>query len=234
MKYKGFFITATDTEVGKTFVTAGLAHLLHKKGIDVGVMKPIATGGKRSKDALMLAKAAHVKDSMDLINPISLDLPLSPLIAAQLQKKTIDLKKIHKAYNTLKQRHDLMLVEGIGGVLVPIKKGFFVTGLIKQFDLPVIIVSRPGLGTVNHTLLTIKHLQDHGIIIAGLIFNQCKPGKPGLAEKTSPKTISGLSGIPILGNIPYIKRARYELAGNMIDINLSLRASSSRRSNPEL
>lgn len=194
----GVFITGTDTGVGKTFVTLLLARYFQEQGIDVGVMKPISTGPKKENDAILLKKKLGLKDPIQLINPIHFKLPLAPYPASGFSNR-FDLKKIKKAYKELKKRHELVLVEGIGGVMAPITKDYFVADLIKDFSLPAIIVARAGLGTINHTLLTIEALRKRKIKIMGIIMNGFK-GKE-LSEKTNAEVIAQLSGVPIYGKI---------------------------------
>ena len=160
---KGFFITGTDTGVGKTEVASYLAKMFSEKGFKVGVMKPVATGVRNfCRDALILKKASSSKEPMDCINPVSMKLPLAPLVASSIEKQNIDLKIIHRRFKKLSINNDIMIVEGIGGVMVPITrigiKTFYVLDMILKMKLPVIIVSRPNLGTINHTLLTIGML----------------------------------------------------------------------------
>jgi len=127
----GIFVTGTDTGVGKTVVAAGIAGALRKDGIDVGVMKPVATGipqkiGFKSHDSELLAKTAGAKDPENEINPIFLPLEASPLTASQLLNKDIKLEEIFSAFQHLTSKHEFLVVEGIGGVMVPIKENYFV------------------------------------------------------------------------------------------------------------
>ena len=206
---KGIFITGTDTEVGKTVVAAGLAGAIKAKGINVGVMKPVATGAIRtperliSTDVQFLLKSIECDDEPDLVNPITIELPLSPLVASRLDKFEIELDKIRDAYCKLSQRHDFIVVEGIGGILVPIKEDYFVSDMIKELGLPVIIVARPGLGTINHTLLTAREAQQRGIEVRGFIINGMNQQKAGIAEKTNPEVIKEMSCLPLLGVLPF-------------------------------
>ncbi|MBN3033381.1 MAG: dethiobiotin synthase [Candidatus Saganbacteria bacterium] len=197
----GLFITGTDTGVGKTYVTCYLAEKLRREGIDVGVMKPISTGPAAEDDALYLKKKLKLNDPLELINPVHLKHPLAPYPAAKLERKKLDLKKILKTYKELEKRHDTVLVEGIGGVAVPITKDYFVIDLIKAMKLPVIIVARAGLGTINHTMLTLGALIDQHINIAGIIMNGFT-GKDK-AEKTNAEVIEKLSGVPILEKLKW-------------------------------
>ena len=209
---KGCFITGTDTGVGKTLVAAGLAALYKNKGLNVGVMKPIATGCKRvnnrliSDDAVFLKLSAEVEDDYELINPISLEQPLAPTVAARLSNTKIDLEKIRTAYETLSERHDSLIVEGIGGLLVPIHEYYFVVDLANEMELPLIVVCRPTLGTINHTLLTVSYARAHGLEIKGIIINESIENNDAIVKKTNTEEIKRLTGLPILGIIPFDKR----------------------------
>ena len=168
---KGIFITGTDTGVGKTIVSAAIIRALIKKGIKVGAMKPMETGCAKTEDRLLpsdgmfLKEMAEMNDSIDLITPIRYEHPLAPMVAAELENRPVNLDSAFRAYNTLSERYELMVVEGAGGLLVPITKlkiqslklkTYFFSDLIKDLGLPVIVVVRPTLGTINHTLLTIR------------------------------------------------------------------------------
>jgi dethiobiotin synthetase len=207
----GLFITGTDTGVGKTMVTAGLAMLLRSRHKPVGVMKPIQTGcrmvdGKLfPEDAANLQEASKTNDPLDLVAPYRFNSPLAPFVAGRIERKKITFSKILRAYRQLKQRRTFMLVEGIGGILVPITKKARVLDLIQLLDLPLLIVARSGLGTLNHTLLTAHRAKEAGITIAGIVLNTSQPQKQGLAEKTNPGILAELTGLPVFGPISYIK-----------------------------
>lgn len=201
-EYKGIFITGTDTGVGKTQAAGLIAKGLREKGISVGVMKPVASGGR--KDALLLKNAAGVDDPIDDINPVYLKKPLAPQVAVKFEKKRINLDKILKVYKKLCRRHNFLVVEGAGGLLVPIKQNIYIVNLARELNLPLVIVSRPGLGTINHTLLTIDCAKRYGLKVLGFIINYTKPCRKGLAEKTNPGIISKLGKVRFLGNIPYM------------------------------
>ncbi len=200
---KGFFITATDTGVGKTVCVFVLATLLREKGFKVGVMKPVQCGGK---DAQFLKKHLDLHDDLRLINPYDAPESLSPHLAFERAKIKIDRREILKVYRKLESQYDIVLVEGAGGLMVPLTKDYLVADLIRDLDLDVILVSRLGLGTINHSLLTINQLKDFGLNVAGIIFNSSQKEKPGIAEKTNPKVIKQLSGVKVLGILPYMKR----------------------------
>ncbi|MFH1994976.1 MAG: dethiobiotin synthase, partial [Nitrospinota bacterium] len=206
---KGFFVVGTDTEIGKTVVSAGLAALLAEKGgLDVGVMKPISCGGLA--DILFMQKACKAKDPLSIANPIALKEPLAPLSAAEIEGVDIDLDSINKALAELYKKHEMIIVEGVGGTMVPITDNYSLIDLVQDTALPVIIVSATRLGTINHTLLTIEALKKRGIAIAGLIFNQGNSKDKGGAAKSGPRLIEKLTGIPILGIIPKISNLSVE------------------------
>jgi dethiobiotin synthetase len=208
----GLFVTGTDTGVGKTYVSAGIAKALKRRCVDVGVMKPAETGCRMRtgrlmpKDALVLMKSARVKDPLSLVNPYRLRNPLAPSVAAAREGKKIDPDKILKAFNALRERHEFMIVEGAGGIMVPLCGQYTYLDLAGTMGLPVLIVARPGLGTINHTLLSIAALKGRNIAIAGIVINYALDWKPGLAEETSPAVIEKISGIRIVGILPYASR----------------------------
>ncbi len=197
----GLFITATGTEIGKTVVAAGIAASLRYAGINVGVMKPISSGD--TSDAEYLKHVSQVDDSLNLINPISLRYPLAPSVAARLEKKEIDFGRIETAYFELNEKYDFMIVEGVGGVAVPINDDLFVTDLIQHLNLPILIVALSGLGTINHTVLTVEYARQYNIEIKGIVLNQKHTDTTGLAEQTNPDEIERLTHVPIVGNVPY-------------------------------
>lgn len=202
-KINSVFITGTDTGVGKTITTLVLATLLKDKGINVGVMKPVQCGGD---DAQFLKHQLNLKDTLREINPCFAPEPLSPHLAFHRQRKTIDIRKILKAYETLRKRYDVLLVEGAGGLMVPLREDYFVADLIRDIDSEVIIVARLGLGTINHTLLTVEQAKAKGLKVKGIIFCQNKNGKTGIPEKTNPEVIEKLTHTPVLGIIPYLNK----------------------------
>lgn len=207
--HKGFFITGTDTGVGKTFVSSGLLRAFKKMGLNACPMKPVETGCKirRGKlvpeDAVKLIKASGVKESLDLINPYRLKHPLAPSVAAKLESIKIKKNKIISSYKTLSKKYDITVVEGAGGIMVPVYGNYLFIDLVKDLKLPLIIVARPGLGTINHTLLTIETARKRGIDVLGVIINHALRTKKGLAEKTNPEVIERLGKVPVLGIVPY-------------------------------
>ena len=206
---KSYFVTGTDTGVGKTAITAGIAGSLHNLGINVGVMKPIATGypqkaGYKSSDVTILAEAAGIKDPEDLINPVFLPISTSPYDASKLLSMPIDMPLILTKFKRLLSLHDVMLIEGIGGIMTPITKKFFVVDMIKAMAIETIIVTRATLGTLNHTVMTCKMCKDYDIKVKGLVINNFdEKGTP--AEKSAPTTLYEITGINIIGIVPFVK-----------------------------
>ena len=205
---RGVFITGTDTGVGKTIVAATLARLMKLRGINVGVMKPVTSGclEKRgllvSDDAELLCWASGLS-CCDNIAPYLLREPLSPLEAARLDGVTIDLGHIKKAYDNLVSKYDFVIVEGAGGLLTPLAENTLTTELVRILNIPLAVVARPSLGTVNHSLLTCYCAQRMNLVMAGVIINSF-PETPGLAEQSAPRQIEAFSGAPLLGVWPAI------------------------------
>lgn len=205
----GIFITGTDTEIGKTVIAGGLAAAMRAAGIDVGVMKPIASGGVQrdgrlvSEDAIFLKDAALVDDDLSLINPICLRLPLAPSVAAEIEGVSIEREGVEAAFNQLRRRHEFMVVEGVGGIAVPIGGEALVANLAQRFQLPLLIVARPNLGTINHTVLTVAFAERFQLGMCGIVLNGLRQEMAGLVEETNPKEIARLTQLPILGVVPF-------------------------------
>ena len=203
----GVFITGTDTGVGKTIVTAAVATALTAQGINTGVMKPIATGepdqAATLSDANWLTSVTGVLDPPDMIAPYRFRAAASPLIAAARENLTVDPTHILNAFQALLTKHDCVVVEGIGGVLVPITPDLSVADLAKQMGLPVLVVARARLGSINHTLLTLECLRNRGVTVCGLIFTH--PSSPSASpdESATVPTILRLSGVRSFGELPY-------------------------------
>ena len=204
---KSLFITGTDTDVGKTYITAGLAITLRKMSIDVGVMKPFAAGvaqkkGFKSEDVEILSNAAQINDSETLVNPQFFPISASPYTAWKKLKIKPKIPLILSSFKKLSKKHDMMLVEGMGGTLTPILKNYYITNLIKDMKIPTVIVTRSKVGTVNHTLMTVMLCQKYKIPIKGIIINNFDKGYPINQLK---KDLESLTGIKVLGSIPFIK-----------------------------
>lgn len=199
----GLFVTGTDTGVGKTIVTAALARALRLRGVRVGVMKPVTSGCSErngeliSDDAELLAWAAGVEYDDDLA-PYCLREPIAPVEAAERDGVRIDFERIASCYRRLAAKSDVMLVEGAGGLMVPLHGGLLIADLVRKLELPLLVVARPHLGTINHSVLTCFAAGQMEIEVKGVIVNRF-PAKPGLAEKGAPHQIGSLCGAPILG-----------------------------------
>jgi dethiobiotin synthetase len=205
---RGVFITGTDTGVGKTVVTAGLAATLAKGEWSVGVMKPIETGvGMNScSDAVRLQRAASSTDALDVIRPYAFRSPVAPVAAAGLEKKPIRISSIFSAYQALQSRHDVVLVEGVGGVRVPITPSADILTLIARMKLPAVVVARASLGGVNHALLTLAALRESKISVVALVLNRSIPTRTARARVQERSTVSllrRLARIPVIGPLPY-------------------------------
>jgi len=204
----GYFITGTDTGVGKTIVTAGLAQVLRERGLDVGVMKPVATGcvrrreGLVSEDAELLAQAADAPEPLDVITPVRFAEPLAPTVAAARAGRPVDLTPVWRAWHRMRRRHNVMLVEGIGGALCPVTPRQAVADMARRFNLPVLVIARPGLGTINHTAMTVEVLRARRLQVAGVLINRYNRDTEDVAELTNPDEIQRATGVPVLGLVP--------------------------------
>ena len=205
---RGFFITGTDTGVGKTVVAAALAIVLRESGRDVGVFKPVASGcvrrreGLVSEDAEFLAKAAEAPETLEEISPIRFEAPLAPTVAAAQAGVETDLEPMWEAWRRLRDAHEILLVEGIGGILCPVTPAMSVADLAKEFHLPLLVVARSTLGTINHTALAIEAARARGLALAGVVVNRYNHESPDLAEMTSPDEIQRVTGVQVLGLVP--------------------------------
>jgi dethiobiotin synthetase len=207
--HKGLFILGTDTDVGKTVVTAGLAVAFGTRGLRVGVMKPVASGCFACGNTLISADVVFLMEPArnqypGLSSPLRFREPLAPSVAAEIEGTPVDIGKIMEAYRSLKEQYDIVLVEGIGGLLVPLGNDYFVSDLINDLDVPVVIVGRIGLGTINHTLLTIEAARARGFTIAGVILNGLDPRSKSLAAATNPRVIEKLGAVKMLGVLPLV------------------------------
>ncbi|MFJ8527754.1 dethiobiotin synthase [Bacillus sp. NPDC094106] len=203
----GFFITATDTEVGKTVVTGALAGVLRNRGYNIGVYKPLQSGHIASNpegDAARLKAASGVVTETHRICPYSIEEPLAPRLAMKRAGKTVTLAQITSHYNELIEEFDSLFVEGAGGLAVPYTEDALVVDFAKELKLPLIIVARPTLGTVNHTVLTISYAKAHGLTVIGVILSGCKECEMERVQENK-EMIEELSGVPVLGLLPELR-----------------------------
>jgi dethiobiotin synthetase len=216
----GVFVTGTDTGVGKTFVAAALVAALKRAGVDVGVMKPIASGCRRIRgelvpdDARELLAAAKCDDPLEEVSPVRFAAPLGPSVAARSERRGIRLTSITSAYRRLRGRHDFMVVEGIGGLAVPLSKKADVAELARRMGLPLLVVAADRLGVLNHTLLTLDYARERGLELLGVVLSRAGRGRdPSCA--TNAAELARL-GVPILARVPHCRSraaAARKLAG---------------------
>ena len=230
---KSLFVTGTDTDVGKTCVSASIVKNLRDMDIDVGVMKPFASGHKKNSNSLpqdveILMKYSGSQDPIDLVNPYFFEIPTSPYDAAKILVQKINLQKVIDAYNKLRSSHDLVIVEGIGGLMTPITQNYFVSNLISELDIDTIIVMGSKLGTVNHTLLTYEHCKQMHLKLKGFIINQTEPN--GYELTNLKQQIMELTSQIVYCAIPYHRNFDFDLYvdnfTNFVDIlNFGLKDS---------
>jgi dethiobiotin synthetase len=205
----GLFITGTDTGVGKTFVAGGLAALLRDSGFRVGVMKPAETGcvekdGKLfPEDAVKLKEASGCAVPLEKICPFQLRDPLAPSIAAEREGGRVDIDRLIDIYYEISSAHDITLVEGAGGLMVPLLPSYTYADFARVVKLPTLVVAANRLGAINHLLLTLEHASCKGLRVLGYVLNQIQ-SEPSLAADTNRAAVSTLTSVPCLGEISYL------------------------------
>lgn len=208
---RGYFITGTDTGVGKTFVTSIIAKVLTDGGIDTGVMKPVETGcavknGRLvPNDALRLKESSGADDPIDIINPYRFVPPLAPNIAVRINGIKIDFRKVKDCYKTLLKAHEVVLVEGAGGILAPLTEEKTIADLALFLKLPLIIVAPSRIGVINHTLLTVEYARKSDIPVKGIILNNPVAPKKDQSRQFNRTEIERLADVPVLGEVPFVK-----------------------------
>lgn len=208
----GFFITGTDTGVGKTALSALLLAELRRRGINAAPMKPVQTGcasGASDLDySLSMADLKITEERRALMSPYLFEPACSPHLAAELAGTEIEIARIVSAAQELAAGYERLIVEGAGGVLVPINRWETLLDLMQALGLPVLLAARPGLGTLNHTLLSLRALKSAGISVAGVVLIAGEPGEPGFIEADNAATLEQLGGVAVLGTIPYCPQLR--------------------------
>ncbi|PGS55912.1 dethiobiotin synthase [Bacillus sp. AFS041924] len=218
---KGYFVTGIDTNIGKTYVTTQMVSCLQRKGIDAIPYKPIQSGVVNIDNRFIGEDVAFYKEKLTLseddhyYNSYTLKTPVSPHLASKLENVFIDEQVILEKYKQLEDKHDVVFVEGAGGVAVPIKENFGTIDLIKLLNLPVILVTTLRLGTINHTVLTTEYLMSHQINILGLLINNV-PSTMNDMEKDNLMMLEKLTGQNILGVIP--EQSDFFTEENIIEI----------------
>lgn len=204
----GLFVTGTDTEVGKTVVAGAIAAWFRRRGFRVGVCKPVASGcvrrreGLVSEDAEFLAHCADARASLDEICPQRYVEPLAPAVAAERAGQPLDWDAIDRSITRISRDADVMIVEGVGGLMVPLDPKHTVRDLIQWLGAPSVVVARASLGTINHTLLTVNALQEVRAPVAGVVINRYPTDTPPAAEETNPRAIEKWGKVPVLCHVP--------------------------------
>ncbi|KPJ52438.1 MAG: hypothetical protein AMS16_06370 [Planctomycetes bacterium DG_58] len=219
-------VTGTDTAVGKTVVTAGLAAAIRSRGIDAGVMKVAATGCTISDgyicsaDTQFLRALTGVTEPDWMIAPICLEPPLAPAVAARLTGVGVSWDQVKQGVVDLCERHPVVLVEGVGGLLVPLDDEMLLADVAERLGMTVLIVARPGLGTINHTLLTIEAVQMRELRVAGVVFCQTFEDEEDVSTATNPAEIERIAGVHILGTLPFDPELSVEecRAGRLVEL----------------
>ena len=209
---KGVFITGTDTGVGKTFFACKLAALLRDLGYRVGVMKPAESGCAEREgrlfpeDAILLKEASASRDPLDKICPYQLREPLAPSVAAQRQGITLKIDKLMDVYGEISSGHDITLVEGAGGLMVPLLPSYTYADFARVLKLPIIVVAANRLGMINHLLLTLEHARCKGLSVLGYVLNRLENGAT-LAAETNREALSTLTAVICAGELPHVAPA---------------------------
>lgn len=213
---KSYFFTGTDTGVGKTYIIACIATALKKLNIDVGVMKPFASGqmqksGYKSSDIEIIAKASQTKDPENLINPFFFDINASPYSFIKKFNTKIKIDDALIKYHKLSKLHDIMLIEGIGGIMTPITKEYSLIDFIKDINIDVILIATAKIGTINHILMTYEVCKKYGIDISGIIINDITSNNYVVSELQD--DLENLIQLPIICTLSYDNI-------NSVDINI--------------
>lgn len=202
-------VTGTDTAVGKTFVSTLLLKMMRRQGLKVAAMKPVETGvspGDPRSDAMRLLEAAGGEDPIERVRPLLLAEPLAPWVATARGGSRVDLDALDAAFQALCEGRDAVLVEGAGGLLVPLTREVAYDGLFVQWDLDTVVVAGNRLGAINHTLLTVRAAHDAGLRVRGVVLNTLSPDPPGIAESTNLEVLADLlAPVPVLP-LPWLRK----------------------------
>ncbi len=226
---RGVFVAGTDTEVGKTFVSAALVAGLRARGVEAGYLKPVSTDGQEqdgrlvSPDALWVGRVCGLADAYHRLNPICLAHALSPLAAARLEGVELAWPELVRRVRDSLAGQRFWVCEGVGGVLVPLCPGRTALDLMAELDLPVVVAARPGLGTINHTLLTIEALRARDLAVVGFVFSGQEEGPASQSSQASnSRLIEEFSGARFLGALPWLDepgaRSLARAAGDCLDL----------------
>jgi dethiobiotin synthetase len=218
---RGLFVTGTDTGAGKSIVAASVCAALAARGERVAAFKPVVTGlaepeGGFPPDHELLAEAAGAGQAPADVAPYRYDPPLSPHYAAELAGETIEPARLVEAARTAVPAGGVLVAEGVGGLLVPITTGYLVRDLARELALPLVVAARTGLGTINHTLLTVEAARAVGLTVAGVVMTPW-PAEPEPIERSNRATIERLAGVPVSG-LPHVDRGSLAAAGERLPL----------------
>jgi dethiobiotin synthetase len=222
-------------------VSAGLLSALRRRGEDAVPMKPVQTGCVRrggvwrAPDLDACLDAAGLEPSAReraLMTVYAFQPACSPHLAAARAGRSISLPRIARAARTLLAAHTCLIVEGAGGVLVPLNGRRTQVDLMQRLGLPVVLVARPGLGTINHTLLSLRVLRAAGLTVRGVVFNATAPGRPGFIERDNAVTVARLGRVPVLASLPYARQGAPQAAVRKIMDRLALRLAEGKGQRP--
>ena len=220
---KGLFITATDTDMGKTTIALALMQYLKRSGYSVAAFKPVAAGCNntasdlRNQDAIQLQASSSIKVDYALLNPYAYEPPIAPHIAAEKTQQPIKIDTIKQCYEKIRRLADWTIVEGAGGWLVPINKQQTMADVTLALDIPVVVVVGMKLGCINHTLLTFDSIKQHGCQIAGWIANTVDPDMDNFDDNLA--FLKHKLPAPLLATIPYL-----QTTDKSIDVDIDLQA----------
>lgn len=222
---QGIFVTGTDTGVGKTIISAALMHALKANGFDAVYMKPVQTGCLKRTRGLIAPDLEFVLSASGfsptgkeraLMAPYCFRSPCSPHLAARLEKRPVQLSRLISSFNALKRSRRFVIVEGAGGILTPLSWRYSMLDLMQSLALPVILVARPGLGTINHTLLSLRELRLAKLNILGVVFNYSSAANRGIIAASNVETIERLGRVQVLAEFPFLGKLRRNLRARKI------------------
>lgn len=204
----GLLVTGTDTGVGKTVIAGAIADWFRRHRLAVGVCKPAGSGcvnrreGLVSEDAEFLAHCADTHHPLDVVCPVRYAEPLAPAVAAERIGEPLDWSAVGRSLAAISRDSDVMVVEGVGGLMVPMDPQHTFLDVARWLKIPAVIVARPALGTINHTLLTAAALREAGVKVAGVVINRYRAETPTVAEETNLRAIERWGKVPVLAIVP--------------------------------
>jgi dethiobiotin synthetase len=207
---KTIFVTGTGTAVGKTYVCARLLEFITIKGMQAGYQKWVATGaaGDIPEDLVLCLAAAGISPARDQISefvPYSFRFPASPHLAAEMENKTIQPEIIEKNYQALADRYEWLIVEGVGGIMVPLQRNLLLVDMLARLELKTLIVARSGLGTLNHTLLTLEALRARKVPVLGVVFSDSEGAEDEILVKDNLQTVAQIGRVRVFGRLQRLR-----------------------------